>query len=595
MPFDGLVVNALAEDLKEKVLNGKIDKIYQPEKDELMISIRNKSNTYKLLATANSSTARIHISDSYKKENPITPPMFCMLLRKHLVGGRIVGIGQFDFERILYIDVENYDELKIKRTKRLVVEIMGKHSNIILVDNKSNKIMDSIKRIPLSISTIRQVLPGKTYEFPPNQDKLNPLEEIGLNYFSDALSSKTGPVFKSIYSSFQGISPIIAKEIVYRSNIEIEKNVSSLESYEIERIWNSFTRLFSQIRKGIFYPCVFIDKHVDKLIDFSSVKITMYDEYSVDEYADMSETVDTYYFQKDSKDRTRQKSSDLRKNISTKLDRANKKLAKQKFEFLKSQEAGKYKHLGELITSYIYMIKPGMKSVKVVNFFSPENNEVEIPLKENLTPSENAQRYFKRYSKLKTASVELAKQIEISESEIEYLENILMHIDNSENPKDIEDIVEELVGEGYVKRNKKTKKNASRKKSEIELKHFTSSDGFIIYVGKNNKQNDYLTLKFASNEDLWLHTKDIPGSHVIIKRGDREISEIAIKEASFLAAYFSKGKYSSKVPVDYVERKYIKKPNGAKPGMVIYENNKTVYVTPTDEKFADIKKNSDSV
>ncbi|OPJ56898.1 Rqc2 family fibronectin-binding protein [Alkalithermobacter paradoxus] len=588
MALDGIVIYSLVDELSSKLIGGKIDKVYQPEDDELMLHIRSDKTNYKLLLSANSSNPRLYISSTHSKENPISAPLFCMILRKHIQNGRIVNISQPNFERIIKITVESLDELKNIKTKDIIIEIMGKHSNIILVDKKENKIIDSIKRIPINVNTYREILPGKKYIYPPSQDKLNPLEDISLSYFKDILYKNNNAVFKSIYSSFVGVSPSIAKEVCFRACIDENSITTSLDSSQIENLFESFRRMFGQIKNNIFYPCIVIDKRIDKVIDFSCIKLHMYSDYSFIKNESISFILEQYYYKKDAKERIHQKSQDLRKSVSTKLDRLYNKLKKQSEELNESKNAYIYKTYGELITSYIYMIKKGMEEIEVINFYDEEGSTVNIKLDKSLTPSENAQRYFKKYSKLKNAEIEISEQIDITSQEIEYLENILLNIGNCENTIELEEIKEELIKHGYAKR-RKDFKSKDKAKPKSEPYEFVSCDGFKIYVGKNNKQNDYLTFKIGSNEDIWLHTKDIPGSHVIIKSDGKSVPDSTLLEGAVLAAYFSKGRMSSKVPVDYTPRKNVKKPSGSKPGMVIYENNNTIYVTPCEEIFTKIK------
>ncbi|WP_270941861.1 Rqc2 family fibronectin-binding protein [Romboutsia lituseburensis] len=586
MALDGLVIHSIVDELHSKLLGGKIDKVYQPENDEVVLHIRNNKQNFKLVLSASASNPRVYIANDYKKENPINAPMFCMLFRKHIQGGNIVNISQVGFERIIKISVESFDELKEKTTKDIIVEIMGRHSNIILTHSLDNKIIDSAKRIPPSISRVRQLLPGLTYNLPPEQNKLNPLNDISLQDFTNTLKDFQGNIFKSIYSKFLGISPIIAKEICFRAKVDEKTDTIDCSEEIFNLIYIEFLNLFKNIKSNNYTPCMFIDETIDRVIDFSCVNINLFNTLSSVKDDSMSKILEDYYKTKDIKDRIHQRSSDLRKSISIKLDRLYNKLKKQNEELLESENADSYKVYGELITSYIYMIEKGMESVEVDNFYDPEYKSVKIKLNKNLTPSENAQKYFKKYTKMKTAKVEINNQIKISEEEIHYLENILLSIENCENLAELLDIREELGKVGYLK-----SQNKSKKETKLTTKphEFLSSDGFKILVGKNNKQNDHLTLKVADNNDIWLHTKNIPGSHVIIKCEGKEVSDETLFEGAMLAAYFSKSKISSQVPVDYTKKKNIKKPNGAKPGMVIYETNNTIYVTPTEELVAKLK------
>lgn len=591
MALDGLVIHSIVDELHKKLLGGKIDKVYQPENDEVVLHIRNNKENFKLVLSCSASNPRVYLASDYKKENPINAPMFCMLFRKYIQGGNIVNVSQVDFERIIKISVESFDELKEKTTKDIIIEIMGRHSNIILTHSSNNKIIDSAKRIPPSVSRVRQILPGQTYVLPPKQDKLNPITDISLNSFVDTLSSFDGPIFKAIYSKFLGISPVIAKEICFRANIDENLLVSEISSDDISKIYKEFHNLFKHIKDNIYNPCMVIDTSIDKVLDFSCINLSLFSNLSIINDYSISKILENYYATKDIKDRIHQRSSDLRKSISIKLDRLYNKLNKQEKELIESENADIYKIKGELITSYIYMIEKGMESVDVANFYDSEYKNIKISLNTNFTPSENAQKYFKKYNKLKTAKKEITSQMEITKEEIDYLENIMLSIENCENLAELMDIREELGKVGYLR-----SKNNSKKETKLTTKphEFVSSNGFKILVGKNNKQNDHLTLKVASNEDIWMHTKNIPGSHVIIKTEGKEVPDETIFEGAMLAAFFSKSKMSSQVPVDYTKKKNVKKPNGAKPGMVIYDTNNTIYVTPTEELVAKLKSKFDN-
>lgn len=587
MAFDGLVVHAISDELSSKLVGGKIDKVYQPENDEIVLHIRNNKENFKLVLSASASNPRVYLSKNYKKENPINAPMFCMLLRKYIQSGNIVSVSQVGFERIIKITVESLDELKAKTTKDIIIEIMGRHSNIILT-HEENKIVDSIKRIPPSVSRVRQLLPGMTYVLPPAQDKLNPLDKISKDKFKETISEFDGSISKCIYSKFLGISPIVSKEICFRSNLDISKPASSIDGIDFDNLYKEFSNVIFNIKDGNYSPCLAIDSSIDKLIDFSSINLTLFDNLKVVHDESISSIIESFYANKDAKERINQRASDFKKSISIKLDRLYNKLKKQKIELKESDNANIYKIKGELITAYIYMIEKGMDFVEVQNFYEEDCPLIKIDLNKNLTPSENAQKYFKRYNKLKHAKKEITAQVGLSLEEINYLENIILSIDNCDNLAELDDIKEELQKLGYMRgkiKSKKDKNNLTTKPNE-----FLSSDGFTILVGKNNKQNDFLTLKIANNDDLWMHTKNIPGSHVIIKTEGKEIPESTIFEGAMLAAFFSKSKMSSQVPVDYTLKKNVKKPNGSKPGMVIYETNSTIYVTPSEELVVKLKK-----
>ena len=592
MALDGLVIHSIVDELNNKLLGGKIDKVYQPENDEVVLHIRNNKENFKLVLSCSASNPRVYLTNNYKKENPINAPMFCMLFRKYIQGGNIVSVSQVDFERIIKISVESLDELKEKTTKDIIIEIMGRHSNIILTHSLDNKIIDSAKRIPPSVSRVRQILPGQTYILPPAQDKLNPINNIDINLFTSILNSFDGCIFKGIYSKFLGISPVIAKEICFRANVDKNTLINEISSNDINKVYTEFNNLFRDISNNTYNPSMVIDESIDKVLDFSCINLSQFSHLSIINDDSMSKILENYYATKDIKDRIHQRSSDLRKSISIKLDRLYNKLNKQEKELIDSENADIYKVKGELITSYIYMIEKGMENIEVSNFYDPEYKNIKISLNKNLTPSENAQKYFKKYNKMKTAKKEITSQMEITKEEVIYLENILLSIENCENIAELTDIREELTKVGYLRGKVNSKKEI---KLTTKPHEFISSDGFKILVGKNNKQNDHLTLKIASNDDIWMHTKNIPGSHVIIQTEGKEVSDETIFEGAMLAAYFSKSKLSSQVPVDYTKKKNIKKPNGAKPGMVIYETNHTIYVTPTEELVAKLKVKSENI
>ena len=585
MAFDAIVVNSLARELNEMLEGTKIDKVYQPEKDEVCLKIRAGKDNYKLVLSASPSHPRVYIADNYEKQNPKKAPVFCMTLRKHIQSGVIAGVVQVGFERIIRIAIDSYDELREKTRKYLYVEIMGKHSNIILVHDTENRILDSIKRVPPSVSRLRQILPGMAYELPPVQDKINPMANIDRQELIDRIRSCDMQIFKAIYSNILGLSPTVAREICYR--LDIDKSMSSLEigDGEIDRIIKEINLMFCKLELGQAYPNMIIDQKRDKIVEFSSIKLNQYEDLTEINFDRVSQAIESYYISKDIKDRINQRASAMKKSLQIKLDRVNNKIKKQNQELLESEKADDYRVKGEILTSYIYMVQKGMEEVELDNFYD-NNSKIRVSLNKNLTPSENAQKYFKKYNKLKNASEEISKQIKINLEESEYLENSLLAIENCDNDKDLKEIREELIREGYIKSYRMPKKDI---KPNTQYLKYMSSGGNLIMVGKNNKQNDYLTLRLADNEDLWFHTKNIPGSHVVLKCAGKKVLDEEILEAATLAAYYSKAKMSANVPVDYTIKKHVKKPSGAKPGMVIYETNKTAYVTPSDEAKAKIR------
>lgn len=593
MSLDGIVVKSITDELQSLIIDGKIDKIYQPEQDEIALNIRNKGENFKLLMSASSNNPRIYITQS-SKINPTNPPMFCMLLRKHLQGGKIISIHQPSLERILKIGIQNLDELGIMTTKELVIELMGKHSNIILIEKESKKIIDSIKRIPLSVSSVRQVLPGLEYKLPPSQDKFNPIE-INKGKFCDILPSSIKPiqVYKYLYSTFIGLSPLIAKEICYNANIEDTKDINLLTEKEINNLYASFEKIYDAVKNSKFTPIMIKSKNGFDVIAFSSVILSQYGNLPIVKYNSVSCLLEDFYNIRDKMDRIKQKSTDLRKLVSNKYERALNKLAKQKDELIQANKREKYKIYGDLITANMYRIERKQSEIELENYYSQNLEKVKIKLNPSLSPSQNAQKYYKKYNKLKNAHEVVSEQLIKTQEEVQYFENILLSLDNCTEVNELDEIREELQNEGYIKRSVSKNKKKDSKSHTSRPHHFISTDGCEIFVGKNNKQNDYLTLKIANKEDLWMHTKDIPGSHVIIKSKNNTIPESSIVEGALLAAYYSKAKMSSNVPIDYTEKKNVKKPNGAKPGMVIYDYYNTIYVTPESEVVNKIKKIED--
>lgn len=589
MALDGIVLRAISFELNEKLLGGRIDKVYQPERDEIIVLIRNKGHNYKLLVSASSNNPRIHLTET-TKSNPETPPMFCMLLRKHLQGGRIVNIEQVLLERILKIEIQNLDELGNISIKQLTVEIMGRHSNIILIDKSSNKIIDSIKRITPDISTVRQILPGLIYNLPPSQEKINPLDINKDIFFSSMDNTNDGtPVYKFFYKTYMGLSPLIAREICHRTDLNNSTLIGQLDENDKEQLFNSFKKIIEMVQKNQYTPNIVLDENSSKLLGFSVIDIQQYGSFPKKNYSEISNVLEEFYYKRDHLDRLKQKSSNLKKVITNKLERSINKLAKQKEELINAEKREKYKIYGDLLTANLYRIDKS-NQVELENFYSENIEKVVIKLDPRLSPAQNAQKYYKKYNKLKNAHEVVAEQIKKTKEEVEYLENVLLSIENCTTIEELEEIREELSKEGYIKLNRK---NKNKKEALSQPKHYISTDGFHIYVGKNNKQNDYLTIKFAGKNDIWLHTKDIPGSHVIIKTEGKEVPESTVLQGAMLAAFYSKGNMSSNVPVDYTEKKNVKKPNGAKPGMVIYENYKTIYVTPKNEDINKITKVED--
>ena len=578
MAMDSITVRALVVELNELLTGGRIDKIYQPERSEIIMGIRSNGVNYKLLLCANPSFPRVHITDG-KAENPATPPMLCMLLRKHLSAGKILRVYQHSFERVIKIDIESRDELGELSVKTLIAEIMGKHSNIILVD-KNGKIIDSIYHVDITVSSVRQILPGLMYENPPSQGKASPLaaaqEDVAYAIDDD------GEAAHSIVNKFMGISPLSAREIVYRAIGSAEAVVPKGDTETRNKIADSFCSIFDKIKAGGFTPQVLVNTDNKSLVDFSAIDIAQYEGMASSvKFETLSEALEYFFIGKATAAFLKQKSSDLTKIVSANLDRCRKKLQIENETIAKAEKREKYKIYGDLIMANLYAIEPGAKQVTLDNFYGEPGEQITIPLKEDQSAARNAQRYYARYNKEKTAYSETLKQRELNLREIDYLESVAEAIMIAESSDEISQIRDELAGEGYVRIRGVQKRKKEEKPNPM---HFISSDGYDIYVGKNNKQNDYVTLKLSRPTDIWLHTKEIHGSHVIVKTSDAmTVPDRTYEEAGMLAAYYSKGRGSASVPVDYTEVYNVKKPSGAKPGMVIYVDYSTMYVTPDRE------------
>ncbi len=587
MAYDGILMSALTSELKNRLTGGRIDKIHQPEKDALIIHIKSSKEKCMLYVSANSNLPHMTITEE-KMNNPLKAPMFCMLLRKHLTGGRILDVHQYGLERVIMIDIEARNELGDLTVKRLNIEIMGKHSNIILTDTVDNVILDSIKRIPFSVSRIRQILPGLTYTF-LETDKAN-LLEADDHIFADKLenTAKSTPVFKWLYMNYQGLSPAISRSLCYQAHLDESADILALGKQDRANLYKALDQLKSAIKAHLFSPVIVKETSTGKFIDLSAFDLSHFPEgeYTLDHMDSISSVIFEYYNKKDKVNRMLHKTQNLRKFLSQRIDRLNNKLQKLKEEQLYAENAEDSKVLGELILANLYQIEKGMHKVTVLNYYEENTPEITINLDSRLTPSENAQKYFKKYNKLKTAQTELAVQTAEAEADLNYLEQVMTAVEQSSDPVNIEEIRQELVEVGIMKRKHQQKQ---RSKSKFKPLRYKSSEGYEILVGKNNLQNDYLTLKYASNKDMWLHTKIIPGSHVIVRTQGDDLSEQTIYEAACIAAWHSKGRLSGQVPVDYTLVKHVSKPGGAKPGMVIYLTNQTVYVTPDEEDIASMR------
>lgn len=562
MALDGIYLYSLIDELKDFAINSKIDKVNQPEKDEIVLTLRGKGQK-KLLISSSSNYPRLHFT-TINKINPLQAPVFCMVLRKYLIGGRIIDITQSSTDRIVTIDIENKDELGFDSQYSLIVEIMARHSNITLVRKRDNKIMESIKHIHSNKNSYRVLYPGATFIMPPVSNKLNPFS-FTKEELKNLLKENTD-FNESIFSKIiTGVGKNLSKDLF----IEYKNKFGDLTIDDLSLFINDYFKDILNHNKNILF---FRDGRV---IDFYFRDLISLDDCEKKYFESHSDALDNFYATKDKQDRLHSRGLDIQRLINTNIERCLKKIKVLEKTLKECETKEDYKIKGELLTSYIYGFKKGDKEVSVLNYYSENEEYMKISLDENKTPSENIQFYFKKYNKLKNAEEAALNQLSINEDELNYLNSVLTSLETADNYDDIEEIKKELIETGYVRFRKE--KGKSKGKTNKPL-HFISSDGIDIYVGKNNIQNDYLTLKFAEKTDTWLHTKVIPGSHVIIK--GKNIPESTLLEAATLAAFYSKGKDSTKVPVDYTLVKNVKKPSGAKPGMVIYSTNKTIYIDP---------------
>lgn len=574
MALDAVAVSALVDEL-QCLVGGRVDKVHQPERDEIAVYVRTYDSSYRLVLSASSANPRAHLTEHTKK-NPATAPLFCMLLRKHIGSGKITAVEQVGFERIIKISVESYNELGDLTVKYLITEIMGRYSNVILV-SEDGTVIDSVKHVDGTVSSVREILPGGVYAPPPPQNKV-PLTEFGAD---DTIQfDRPVKADKAILSSVAGISPLTAREIVYSVFGTTDVNAADVNTNKAAELKLAVMKLGERVRNKDFSPCIITDNATGKLMEFSAVDIRQYERLaSVQSAGSMNEVVDDFYYRRDMHDRMRQKSAGIVKLLNNNIERVSKKLSILERTVKDAENREEYKIKGDLLTANIYRMQEGMKEIEADNFYEPGSAPMKIALDPSLSPSMNAQRYYKKYNKAKTALVEAAKQIEAARADLDYLESTLYVAENAETIEDIDAVKDEMASLGYIsRRSKQTRRKAKEKSKPM---HFVSSDGFDIYVGRNNTQNDYLTLKFANTSDLWFHTKDIHGSHAVIKLGlDKDVPKNTILEAARLAAYYSQARESAQVPVDYTVIKNVKKPNGAKPGMVIYEGYNTVYVKP---------------
>ncbi len=573
MAFDGITIHALTYELKTKLTGGRINKIAQTEKDELFLTIKTSHGQYRLLICANPSLPLVYLTDT-GKQAPLTAPGFCMLLRKHISNGRIADISQPGLERIIDFRIEHLNEMGDLCTKHLMVELMGKHSNIIFVDD-DNRIIDSIKRINAGISSVREVLPGYDYFIPNTGNKTEPFA-ADRELFVKKTSVLPCPVSKAIYTSFTGISPQFAEEICYRAGIDSSVPAGALSEAEILHLAETFVNTIDDIKNNRFSCNIIYDNMLPK--EFMVVKPYMYPGMTVVSFDSPSEMLEKYYADRNLMARMHQRSADLRQVVNTALERNYKKYELQLKQLKDTEKRDKYRIYGELLNTYGYNIPEGAESFEALNYY--DNRMITIPLDKNLTARENSSTYFARYNKLKRTYEALSSLINETKSEIRHLESIATSIDIASSYDDLLQIKEELVRYGFIKAHGNDRKNRFEH-SKSKPWHYISSDGFDIYAGKNNIQNEELTFKFASANDWWFHAKEMPGSHVIVKSDGKPLPDRTFEEAAAIAAYYSKGRSQEKVEIDYVQRKHLRKVAGGAPGFVIYHTNYSMNITPS--------------
>ena len=570
MPLDGLTLGLVARELDAALTGGRVNKIIQPERDEIVLTIRSGGTNRQLLLSATANCARAHLTTTHKN-NPLEPPALCMLMRKHITGGRIVGIRAVESDRILEIEIEHFDELGDRARKKLICEFMGKHSNLIFVGG-DGRIIDSARRVTEAISSVREVLPGLRYELPPAHGKI-PYDRVEADTLHEALAGKSGPLHKLIAASISGMSAQTARELAFRATGSEDAHSDEIDlRAACESIADSLRRIPQSIAPAILF------NEEGAPVDAVAFPYLSRAHLNAEPYPTISEALDAFYRGRDMAERIKQKSAALHRTLKKNIERCERKLALQNEALLGSQRMEEYRLKGELLTANLHLAQKGAKSVEVPNYYEPDMPMLKVELDEKLSPGQNAQKYFKLYQKARNAQTLAAEQIEKTSAELDYLEGQMDNLDKCQEEAELFELREELEKLGYVRANRSRRQMKQLPPSK-PMK-FTAPSGRTILVGKNNLQNDKLTGTAQPNE-VWLHAKDMPGSHVIIV-GEAPDEE-TILFAARLAALYSKGKASSRVPVDYTLRRYVKKPGGAKPGFVIYTNQRTLYVEPARE------------
>lgn len=578
MAFDGVTIANIVSELKDKLIGNRVYKIAQPEKDELLLTIKGSCGQIRMLMSADASLPLLYLTQR-NKTSPMTAPNFCMLLRKHLQNARITDITQPGLERVVRLELEHLNELGDLCKKYLIVELMGKHSNIIFCDD-NNMVIDSIKHISGMISSVREVLPGREYFIPKTQDKAE-LLECSKDKAKAVVCAKSMPLFKAIYSGFTGISPCIAQELCFRAGVDSDKPSMALAEYELDSVVSELHMLAGDIKAGKFLPNVVYENK--QPVEYAAMALTSYSQENSRLFDTISELLEYYYAEKNTITRIRQRSVDLRKIVQTVLERNIKKYDLQMKQLEDTAKREKYKIYGELLNTYGYGAEPGAKSLQALNYYN--NQIITIPLDPMLSAGENAKKYFDKYQKLKRTYEALITLTKETEEEIQHLSSISTSLDIALKEEDLVQIKEELIESGYIRRKGGTK----REKVTSKPFHYLSSDGYHIYVGKNNYQNEDLTFKFAVGNDWWFHAKGIPGSHVVVRTNGEELPDRVFEEAGKLAAYYSQARGQEKVEIDYTQKKNVKKPNGSKPGFVVYYTNYSLVIDSNIEGLIQVE------
>ncbi len=569
MAFDGITVAAVTKELNDKLTGGRVYKIAQPEEDALLLTIKTQGGQFRLLLSADASLPLVYLTDS-NKPSPMTAPNFCMVMRKHLQNARILGFSQPGLERIIRMDVEHLNEMGDLCQKTLVVEIMGKHSNIILIDEKDT-IVDSIKHISGMVSSVREVLPGRTYFVAQTVEKEDPLLASGED-FLQGIAGKNMPSDRALMTCYMGISPQMASEIVRSAKVDAEMDIQSVlaDPDAREGLWRSFSETMRHVKVGDYSPVIYYENAVPK--DFAAIDTGMFSEKKG--YESISQLLQNYYAEKEAIVRIRQRSTDLRRIVQTATERNAKKLELQEKQLKDTEKREKMRLYGELLNAYSYQVPAGVKEYEALNYY--DNTTVKIPMDETLTAAENAKKYFDKYGKQKRTYEALTGLVKETRAELEHLESIQVALDIARKEEDLIQIRQELIDCGFIRK----KSGAKKEKITSKPMHFVTEDGFHIYVGKNNYQNEEVTFKIANGGDWWFHAKKLPGSHVVVRTEGKELPDRVYEQAAALAAYYSKAADQEKAEVDYLQRRDVKKPAGAAPGFVVYYTNYSMAVRP---------------